>query len=473
MRKRCVFFKYSLVVLFVLALVGAWGCRKGSEAKSRPAEMSGQATHERQEEKTIYTCPMHPSYTSDKPGSCPICGMDLVPVEKEKTPAPKKKIMYRSTMNPNEISDKPRKDSMGMEMEPFEVEESAEEVAPSERITVRISPERQQTIGVKTETVRRQPIVRLIKTVGRVDYAEPNVAFVNVKFEGWVEKLYVNATGQMVRKGELLFEIYSPDLVSAQQEFLLAAKARKSFPQEKSFSEGSALWKSARDRLFLWDVSDAQIAELERSGVVRKTLTISSPLSGFVVEKNILLGQKIMAGENLYKIADLSKVWVYGEIYEYELPFVHKGDNVMVSLPYLPGDTLIGKVAYIYPYLNPDTRTNQVRIELRNPEFKLKPEMYANVEIHADYGEKLAIPVDAVLSSGEKNIVFIDLGDGYLEPREVKLGVKGESIWEVQEGLAEGDKVVTSANFLVDSESSLKAAAKKMTKSPAGEHRHD
>jgi Cu(I)/Ag(I) efflux system membrane fusion protein/cobalt-zinc-cadmium efflux system membrane fusion protein len=392
--------------------------------------------------------------------------MDLVPVEKEKVPAAKKKIIYRSTMNPSEISDKPGRDTMGMEMEPFEVDESGETSTLLDHATVRISPERQQMIGLKTDTARKQMIHKLVKTVGRVDYAEPNVALVNVKFEGWAEKLYADRTGQMVSRGEPLLEIYSPELVAVQQEYLIAFRAGKAFPGEKGLSEGSALWKSAREKLALWDISEKQVAELERTGNVRKTLTIFSPRGGFILEKNVLQGQKVMAGEALYKIADLSRVWVYGEVYEYELPLVQKGQEAVVTLPYFPGEAFQGRVDYIYPFIDRETRTNRIRIELRNPSFKLKPEMYGNIELHAVYGKKLAIPEDAVLRGGEKNIVFIDLGDGYLEPREVKLGVRGDGICEVLEGLAEGERVVTSANFLVDSESSMKAALKQMTKSP-------
>ena len=418
---------------------------------------------------------MHPNYTSDKPGSCPICGMDLVPVEKgeKTTPAvPKKKTMYRSTMNPNEISDKPGKDSMGMEMVPFELEESAETPVVSGRSAVKISPERRQLIGVKTETLRIQPVDRLIKAVGRVDYAEPNISFVTLKLEGWIDHLYVTSTGQLVKEGDPLLDIYSPELIAAQQEYLLAVKAK-----DLTGDKGLSILKSARERLKLWDISDQQVEDLERTGETKKTLTLYAPVSGFVIEKYIFSGQKIMAGENLFKIADLARVWVIGEVYEYELPFVKQGQEARIALSYFPGETFSGKITYVYPYLNPETRTNKVRIEVSNPGFKLKPEMYANLEIRADYGSRLAIPEDAVIDAGEKKIAFIDKGDGYLEPREVRLGVKGDGIYEVLGGVAEGEKVVTSANFLIDSESSLKAALKQMTQGSSGErtgeHRHD
>jgi Cu(I)/Ag(I) efflux system membrane fusion protein len=478
MQKRikwiCLFLIFSMVVLY-------FSCKSGSQKqasagfsqeKQASVDQADLAKKNKPEsERKLYRCPMHPNYTSDKPGSCPICGMKLVPVEKEEKatpPAVKKKTMYRSTMNPNEVSAKPGKDSMGMEMVPFEVEEGGEVSEVGGRIAVKISPERQQLIGVKSEKLKLEPIHKLIRAVGRIDYAEPNVSLVTLKFEGWVEDLFVNSTGQFVRKGDPLLDIYSPDLVATQQEYLLAVKA-KDLPG----GSGLSVLKSARERLKLWDISDKQVEDLERTGEAKKTLILYAPISGFVIEKQVLQGQKIMPGENLFKIADLSTVWVIGEIYEYELPFIKPGQEANVSLSYFPGETFSGKITYVYPYLNPETRTNKVRIEMENPEFKLKPEMYANLEVQVDYGSRLAIPVDAVIDAGEKKIAFVDKGDGYLEPREVKLGVKGEGVYEVLAGVVEGEKVVTSANFLIDSESSLKAALKQMTQGQSAERKRE
>ena len=396
------------------------------------------------------------------------------PVEKQEKPAvapapvlPKKKVMYRSTMMPKEISDKPGKDSMGMDMVPFEVEESGTITEVGGRIQVKISPERQQLIGIKTANVKSQPVHKLIKAVGRVDYAEPNISIVNLKFDGWIENLYVNSTGRAVRKGELLFDIYSPELVSAEQEYLIALKA------DKMLGDASSILKSAREKLRLWDVTDSQVEELGRTGQFKKSITVYSPGSGIVIEKNIVQGQKVMSGENLFKIADLSRVWILGEVYEYELPFIKTGQEAKISLSYYPGESFSGRITYIYPYLKPETRTNQIRIEVGNPGLKFKPEMFANLEIHVDYGTKLTVPADAVLDAGISKIVFIAKGDGYFEPREVKLGVRGEDVYEVLAGVSEGESVVTSANFLIDSESSLKAALNRMTKAAAGERKHD
>jgi len=388
-------------------------------------------------------------------------------VEQAKAGSEKKKTMYRSTMMPNEISDKPGKDSMGMDMVPFEVEETGAVSEVGGRIRVKIGAERQQLIGIKTAPVTSQEIHKLFNAVGRVDYAEPNISFVNLKYDGWVEKLYVNTTGRAVHRGEPLFDLYSPELVSAQQEYLIALKAGA------TLGDASTLLKSAREKLKLWNVTDAQIEELGKTGEAGRNLTVYSPASGIVVEKNVTQGQKIMSGENLYRIVDLSRVWILGEVYEYELPFIKAGQEVMASLSYYPGETFEGTIAYIYPYLKPETRTNQIRIEAANPGLKLKPEMFANLEIHVDYGTKLTVPASAVLDAGSIKIVFVALGDGYFEPREVRLGVRGEDLYEVLSGVSEGESVVTSANFLIDSESSLKAALSRMTQAAAGDHKHD
>lgn len=466
--------KIAILGLAATAVLLATAC-KGNAGKTGPAAQAGpeQARAEKAKPKSgakLYNCPMHPTYTSDKPGDCPICGMKLVPMESQDVPAEtlaappaKKKTMYRSTMAPNEVSDKPGKDSMGMDMVPFEVEESGAVTEVGGRIQVKISSQRQQLIGIKTAPVRSQSIHKLIKAVGRVDYAEPNISIVNLKFDGWVEKLAVNSTGRAVRKGEPLFDIYSPELIVAQQEYLIAVKAGA------SFGDASSFLKSAREKLRLWGVTDKQVEELGRTGEFKKTVTVYSPGSGIVIEKDVVQGQKVMAGEALFKIADLSRVWILGEVYEYELPFIRNGQDVKVSLSYYPGESFEGKITYIYPYLKPETRTNQVRIEVGNPGLKLKPEMFADLEIHVDYGTRLTVPSDAVLDAGDTKIVFVAKGDGYFEPREVKLGVKGQDIYEVLSGLSEGENVVTSANFLIDSESSLKAALSRMTKTAAGE----
>lgn len=438
--------KIFLLVIGILTLILLiYSCSKKSEQSHESAvkhsehgEDAGMQMGKEVKEETkkpakqLYHCPMHPTYISDKPGECPICGMTLVRVEEEKKPATESKVEGLTT--------------------------------------VKITPEKQQAIGVRTGSVEKRVLQKVIKTVGRVDYVEPALAFINTKFEGWIEKLYIDYTGQFVKKNAPLAEIYSPELVSTQQEYLLAYKSVKSSENKEvtdNISSNCSILESAKQRLKLWDITDEQIKRLEERGGIKKTLTIHSPVNGFVIEKNVIQGQKIMPGENLYKIADISRVWIYGDIYEYEVPLIKIGQEAKITLSYFPGETFTGRVSYIYPYLNTETRTNRIRIDVENPAFKLKPGMYANLEIIVNYGTVLTIPVEALLDSGEKKYVFIDIGDGYFEPREVKVGISSDDYYEVIEGLNEGERLVTSATFLIDSESSLKAALEQMGK-PTG-----
>lgn len=346
----------------------------------------------------------------------------------------------------------------GMNMESIQKEGKMEEVAPG---TVQISPERQQLIGVKLGTVEMRPLEKVIRTVGRMDYDEKRLVTVSPKVGGWIEDLYVDFTGKFVRRGDPLLTIYSPELVSTQEEYLVAIQAKKNLsksPFPEIASTGESLAESAKRRLKLWDISDSQIKALEETGQAKKTLTLYSPFSGFVLEKAAYKGMNIMPGVALYKLADLSVVWLYGDIYEYELPFIRLGQQASIQLTYLPGETFTGKIIYIYPSLSPETRTARVRFEIQNPQGKLKPEMYANVEIKIRLGEKLAIPDGAIIDTGIRQMAIIDKGNGYFEPREVKVGSKVDNYYEVISGLKAGERVVTSANFLVDSESKLKEA---------------
>ncbi len=320
---------------------------------------------------------------------------------------------------------------------------------------------RQQLIGVKFGTVEMKPLEKAIRTVGRVDYDEKRLATVSPKVGGWIEDLYVDFTGKFVRRGDPLLTIYSPELVSTQEEYLLAIQAKKHLsksPFPEVSSSGDALAESAKRRLKLWDISDDQITALEETGQAKKTLTLYSPFSGFVLEKTAFKGMSVMPGVALFKLADLSVVWLYADVYEYELPFVRLGQQGSIQLTYLPGETFTGKVIYIYPALNPETRTAKVRFEIPNAQGKLKPEMYANVEIKIRLGQKLAIPEGAIIDTGIRQMAIIDKGNGYFEPREVKVGSKVDNYYEVIRGLKAGERVVTSANFLVDSESKMKEA---------------
>jgi membrane fusion protein, copper/silver efflux system len=349
-------------------------------------------------------------------------------------------------------------DLKGLTMESIQKEGKVQEIAPG---AVRISPERQQLIGVRFGTVEKRMLQKVIRTVGRIDYDEKRVGIVAPKIGGWIEKLYVDFTGRFVRKGEPLLTIYSPELVATQEEYLLALKAQRNWsasPFDDVSEGGTLLVESARRRLKLWDISDAQIAALENSREPQKTLTLFSPFTGHVLEKMVNRGQFVDAGMALFKIADLSVVWLIADVYEYELPAIRLGQPAVIRMAAYSGETFTGKAIYIYPYLDPQTRTAKVRYEFANPHGKLKPEMFADVEISVNLGEKLAVPEGAVIDTGVRQVVLVDRGSGYFEPREVRLGAKAGDVVEVLGGLLAGERVVTSANFLIDSESKLKEA---------------
>ena len=332
---------------------------------------------------------------------------------------------------------------------------------PQQKNVIALSPERLQAIGVKFELAKSRPMERSIRTVGLVEVDERRLAHVNIKLEGWIDQLFVNSTGERVQKGKILFTLYSPELVASQTEYLLALKSQQTLGQS-TFPEVAERAKSLLDvtrrRLKLWDITADHIEDLERTGEVQRTLPIHAPLTGTVIKKVALAGMYVKPGDELYTIADLSRVWITADVYEYELPFVKIGQKATVSLSYDPGTVLQGRSAFIYPMLDPQTRTAKVRFELANPGERLKPGMYANVEMKSALGTRLFVPTEAILDSGERQVMFIHLGEGRLEWRTVKVGVRAGEWVEVLEGLQEGEHIVTSANFLIDSESQLKAA---------------
>ena len=339
--------------------------------------------------------------------------------------------------------------------------------------TVVVSAEKQQISGVRFGRVSFQSMEKAIRTVGRLEFDEKKISMVNPKIGGWIEELYVDYTGKMVRKGQPLLSIYSPELVSAQEEVLLALKAKKilsASPITDVAEGGERLLQGARRRLLLWDISPKQLETLEKTGEIKKTMVLYAPSDGFVMEKMAFKGMAIMPGAALYKIGDLSSIWVIADIYEYELPFIKVGDKAQISLAYFPGETFEGTATYIYPSLDPKTRTAKVRFDLPNPEFKLKPEMWANVELKIPLGRKLVVPEEAVMDSGTMQVVFVDRGQGHFESRHIQVGSKVQGYYEVLSGLKEGEKVVTSANFLIDSESQLKGAMGGMA--GMGGHQH-
>ncbi len=428
-----------------------------------------------------YHCPMHPSYVSDKPGDCPICGMKLVPIEnadahekaaqeshaghQESTSGEKKErkiLYYFDAMNPSHHSDKPNKAPDGMDLVPVYEEETppSGESSPSGYVPVKITAERQQMMGILTEEAKVMDLEQSIRTVGLVTADETRLHHVHTKFEGYIEQIYVGFVGQYVKKGDPLFTVYSPELLASQREFLLALKAKEqmagSDPELRL--PGIDLAESARQRLSLWDIGNEQIAQLEKNREPIKALLIRSPVSGFVSAKTALQGMKVMPSDTLYDITDLSSVWVQADVYEVNLPFVKVGSPAVIELPYQSGKTLRGRVTFINPTLEEKTRTVKARLEFSNPSGKLKPDMYVNVVFGGSMGRGVAVPESAVISTGERMVVFIAKGDGVFEPREVVTGVKVRGFYEIKKGIGAGEKVVTGANFLLDSESKLKAS---------------
>ena len=376
-----------------------------------------------------------------------------------------KKIKYWvAPMDPTYIRNEPGKSPMGMDLVPV-YEEEGEEKEPSSNI--RIDPVTMQNMGVRLAKVARKELVKKIRTVGNVTYDETRIYTVNTKFNGWIEKLYVDFVGTKVKKGQPLFDIYSPDLVTAQEEYLLALQQRKNLSSSNypSIREGAErLLNASRTRLRYWDLTERQIQNIEKTGNPQKTITIYSPATGVVIKKLAFRGHYVKAGMHQYEIADLSTVWVDVDIYEYELPWVKEGMEAEMELTYLPGKRFRGKVLYIYPYLEAKTRTAKLRLQFANPGYELKPDMYANIYLDSIVSkDSLVIPQEAVIDSGLRKMVFVYLGKGKFQPREVELGMEGEDHqFQVLNGLTEGEEIVVSAQFMLDSESRLREAIQKM-----------
>jgi RND family efflux transporter MFP subunit len=342
------------------------------------------------------------------------------------------------------------------------LEAGAETKAGVPEGAIQISPERQQLIGVQYGEAAYKSVSRTLRVVGRLAYDETKITRIHPKIEGWVEQVFVDFTGKQVRKGEPLLSLYSPDLLQTQQEFLLARRGRDELsgsPFREAVAGSESLYQAARKRLELWDVSEEQIRELEKTGKPSRALTLYAPGDGFVLARNAYPKQRVTPDTELYAIADLSSVWVLADIYEYEAAEVRIGQAATVTLSYLPGRAYRGKVNYIYPQLDNTTRTLKARIEVSNPGFTLKPDMYANVELKVDHGRRVVVPQEAVMDSGAEQTVFVAHEGGYFEPRKVILGAKVDNEYIVLGGLKAGERVVTSANFLIDSESKLKSAA--------------
>jgi len=382
----------------------------------------------------------------------------------------RKLLYYRNPMGLPDTSPTPKKDSMGMDYVPVYQDEQTEQDerdgqdgAPAKQI--RISTAKVQKLGVKTEVASLRSLDRIVRASGRIEPDERRIYDISPKFEGYIERLLVNATGQSVRKGQPLFEVYSPELVSAQREYAIAAQGVGSLKGAGGEAQAGmqALADASLARLKNWDISEAQIKALAKSGEVRRTLTFLSPVAGVVTEKKALAGMRFMPGDILYQVTDLSTVWVLADVFEQDIGLVKSGAEARIKIDAYPGKDFEGAISYVYPTLNTDTRTVPVRIRLSNPGGLLKPGMFAQVELPvAAKGAVLTVPVSAVIDSGTRQIVLVQTregrGEGRFEPRVVKLGARSDDYVEVKDGVKEGEQVVVAANFLIDAESNLQAA---------------
>jgi membrane fusion protein, copper/silver efflux system len=375
-------------------------------------------------------------------------------------PAGKRRIaFYRSPHDPKQTSPTPRKDEMGMDYLPvYQDELGGASASVPGLVTVQIDPQRQQLIGLRTAKATRGAVTGSWRTAGRVAIDETRVHHINVKVDGFVEHVHVDFTGMTVKQGDPLFSLYSPELVSAQSEYLLALRTRSALASTSAARDGDDLVESARQRLRYWDIPDSTVAELERTGRPQKTLTFYSPISGVVTKKDVVHGHKLSAGDMPYEVTNLSNVWVLADVYESEIARVKVGMPAALTLKAYPNRRFKGRVIFVDPLLDPGTRTAKVRLSFANPTGELRPELFGEVELFTPAREGVSIPSDAVVDSGTKTVVFVSLGDGKFQPREVQIGQQSGERTEVISGLRDGEEVVTRANFLVDSESRLRAS---------------
>ena len=375
-----------------------------------------------------WTCTMHPSVRMRDPGTCPICAMDLVPVMK-RAPA----TLDNGTTNSGQ---------------PITGDQS----------TFTVDPRRQQLINVQTTEVEVRSLEKIIRTVATLEVDETRIAYVHPKISGWIQDVFVDFTLQHVNLGDPLFSIYSPQLVSTQEEYLLALKTAENLadsPFEHVASGARSLFEATRRRLELFDITDEQIEQLEKSGQVQKHLIIYSPASGYVVEKAAFPNMHVTPTTKIYTLADYTNIWAYVEIYENEISYVREGQLVAMSTTAYPGVVFRGNITYVYPHLNEKTRTMRVRVEFPNPDLKLKPGMYSNIEIQVPLGATLVVPESAVLRTGKRDLVFVDLGSGTMQLRQVQVGAQAGGYYEILKGLQTGERVVSAANFLIDAESKV------------------
>jgi Cu(I)/Ag(I) efflux system membrane fusion protein len=495
MRGKIMVLKFARYFVLILAVAIVFGILFRSRVgtwvqgdKAMASGSAGQAPGIHSEHKVLYWYDgMKPQNHYDKPGKAPD-GMDLLPKYAEESnaspgtgnmtnmpnmdtsqtagtstapPTGERKILYYyDAMNPVFRSPNPGIATDGMPLVPRYADEE-EATANMSAGTVNIADGKQQLIGVQTAIVKRERLFRTIRAEGQITADESKLAHIHLKVTGWIDKVYVDFIGQLVKKGQPLFTLYSPDLVSTEQEYLIARRGKQylgnsAFPDAAQGSD--SLLQSARERLRLWDISDAQIKKLDETGEVTRTLTFYSPINGFVLDRKAFPQTNVTPDMELYTLADLSTIWATAQIYEYEAPYVHVGQQAQMEMSYVTGKTYSGRLTYLSPTLDPLTRTVEVRLEFANPRFELKPGMFATVLLKVDYGSQIVVPPDAILDSGEKQTIFVALPNGYFVPREVKLGAKLEDKIIVLSGLKAGENIVTSGNFLIDSESRLKSA---------------
>jgi membrane fusion protein, copper/silver efflux system len=408
----------------------------------------------------VWTCPMHPDVREPGPGQCPICGMDL---EKE-LPADQVEI-WTCPMHPEVREKGPGQCPFcGMDLVKEEPAAPAATVADAAtpRAPIQLDARRRQMLGVRLVTVDTRPIERHIRAVGVVRYDETRLSEVNLKLDGWVSKLHVNATGQTIRRGQPLLDLYSPELIATGQEYLLALSTRDAMQSSQvpeARAQADRLVESARQRLLLWDLPAEAIDRIESTRKADGTVTLHSPSAGIVIEKPVVEGMRAAAGQTLYRIADLSRVWVEADVFESDAPFVRTGSTARVTLDAWPGEGMTGRAVYIYPFVEEQTRAIRVRFEFPNPNQRLKPGMFANVELTASLGSGVTIPTEALLDSGRERVVFVSEGDGYFQPRQVQTGHRVGDRVQITDGLAPGETIASGAAFFLDSESQLRAAA--------------
>lgn len=456
----------NIVATAVIALLigGGIGYWYSSDKTTGSANQQSAASEPK---VLLYRNPMNPAITSPVPAKDEM-GMDYVPVYAEdSSPKELKPLFYRNPMNPAITSPVPAKDEMGMDYIPVYPEVNSGSKAPAG--TVRIDPTIVQDMGVRTAAVKRATLSRNIRTIGRVTYDEERVARLHPKYDGWVEKLFINKTGDRIKKGSTLLSIYSPQLVSTQEEYLLAldnAEKSKDSPFADVRDGAASLLRSSKERLQLLDVPARQIEQLTAEHKVMKGTNMNSPFDGIVMNIGAREGERITPQTELYMIADLSRIWVLVDIYEDDIPWVFKGDAAKMEVAGIPGQVFTGNVAYIYPYLEAKTRTIKVRMEFDNPGLALKPEMFANVDIQSNKKvDAIVVPSEAIVRTGTQEQVFIQRSPGQFEPRNVTMGVTSNGQTQVVSGLKPGEIVVTSSQFLLDSESKLKEATAKMLES--------